>query len=111
MIFKVDHVDADTCGNSWAVGEPEYREAKSLADVWEKMGKPMITAYWLTKDADDDGFVSPFTNVMVKDGMGFCHQGRNPKFNWNKDKSRAYGFESKGKKCWFFRVNPVFVKK
>jgi hypothetical protein len=47
MIFRVDHLAGDTCGNYNLCGQPEYWEADSMLAVWKKLGKPQVQGYWL----------------------------------------------------------------
>jgi hypothetical protein len=47
MIFRIDHLASDTCGNSSTIGQPEYWDAESMLDVWKKLGKPQVHGYWL----------------------------------------------------------------
>ena len=46
MIFRVDNVSCDTCGNEEAAGDPAYWEADSMLAVWKKLGKPQVLGYW-----------------------------------------------------------------
>ena len=109
MIFQIDHINGDMCGNSWTEGEPEYWEAKDAEALWLKLGKPSIIEYWLKSNPDEA--IHFQTNVEVRDGMGGVSRDRNPGFKWEKDKKRAYGFRCDGKGCFFFRVNPIKVRK
>lgn len=109
MIFKVDHINEDMCGNSWIEGRPEFWEAKDAEDIWVKLGKRNVVAYWLKSKPDE---VINLTNAWVRNSRGgFDRPTRNPHFNWDRDKNGAYGFRCEGEGCFFFLVDHIEVRK
>ena len=107
MIFRIDHMGGDR-GDGEEADKTEYLEAGSPARAWERMGKPEVVEYRTSRDKDR--VVEPFTNVVVTDAEGFRHRGRNPGFDWEKDKARVRAFACV-KRGVELRVEPVKVGK
>ena len=99
MIFRVDRIAGDY-GDGEEILKTEYLEADSLAQAWEKMGKPEVIEYRLRDWVD-------FQRTPA--GKGFGQWEPNPKFDWSRDKDKARGFvcSSRG----LIRVEPIKVKK
>jgi hypothetical protein len=82
MIFRIDHLASDTCGNFSTIGQPEYWEAESLLDVWKKLGKPQVHGYWLK-----DEYVRSVK--MVKQTTIGDIWGPNPDCDFERDASQV----------------------
>jgi len=80
MIFRIDHLASDTCGNSSTIGQPEYWEAESMLDVWKKLGKPQVHGYWLK-----DEYVRSVK--LVKETTTEMIWGPNPDCDFERDAS------------------------
>ena len=89
MIFKVDYIGADTCGNSWIEDPTDYVEADGIDDVWQRMGCPRVTAYYV------HDFRVPKSRTPR--GQGYGNWEENPDFNWLVDMYRAQAFEAYGR--------------
>ena len=105
MIFRVDNVCCDTCGNEDVGGEPAYWEAESMLDVWKKLGKPQVVAYWC-KNKYVHGVKllksSPIEEVW----------GPNPECNFQRDAGRVTAFRAATASAFaLFQVQPVKVRR
>ena len=89
MIFKVDYVGADMCGNTWAEGPSDYVRAADIVDLWWRLSSPRVTSY------DVNGVRVPKSRTPR--GQGYGNWEENPDFNWLVDMYRAQAFEAYGR--------------
>jgi hypothetical protein len=89
VIFKVDYIGADMCGNTWAEGPPDYVEANDIESLWQRMGCPRVTEYVV------NDFRVPKSRTPRGKGYGIWEE--NPDFNWLVDMYRADSFEAYGR--------------
>jgi len=89
MIFRVDHTNADTCGNEWVAGETEYIEAATSRDAWIKLGSPSVSRYWL-----DGGNREGISRIRTPNGEGYGQWEDNPEFDFERDIDGVTSFKS-----------------
>lgn len=89
MIFKVDYICTDMCGNWWTEDPPDYVAATDIVTLWRQLHRPRVTAYTIDGDR--------VARSRTPAGQGYGTWEDNPDFNWLVDRHDAEAFEALGR--------------
>jgi hypothetical protein len=91
--FKIDYNLSDACGNTWVDKNilSKYYQAKSIKDVWVKLGRPTIAGYWYNRNYWEK-YDNCINRYRTPEGKGYGIWEENPKFKFEEDMDKINGF-------------------